>query len=109
MAGRRPGPVPRLHARRVVTNPGRSGNPPASGATLRLARRFRCGAGAVEQLDDAAFGGVRDGIGDIAPGTVERPLRHVVLLRDGADLAAVRAVQMPDDLDVLLSGLACQI
>ena len=45
-----------------------------------------------------------DHVGNIAPRAVEQTGGNIVLLPDGADLTAIFAAQMPDDLDVLLAG-----
>ena len=65
--------------------------------------RLRCAAG--DELHDAVLRRDGDHVGDIAPGAVEHAGRDVVFLSDRADLDAVLAAQMPDDLDVLLARL----
>src|SRR5712691_5313647 len=67
--------------------------------------RFRLGRAAGDELHQPVAGGDRDAVGEIAPGPVQNPTRHVVFLADRADLGAPGAPDMPEDPDVLLVGL----
>src|SRR6266478_9400614 len=67
--------------------------------------RFRLGRAAGDELHQPIAGGDRDAIGEIAPGPVQDPARHVVFLTDRADFGATGAADTPQDLDVLLVRL----
>src|SRR5690242_14562571 len=67
--------------------------------------RFRRRRAAGDELNQPVAGGERDAVGDIAPGPVDEPARHVVFHADIADFGAVGTPDAPDDLDVLLVGL----
>jgi len=58
-----------------------------------------------DQLHDAVLRRDGDHVGDITPRTIEQASRDVIFLADGADLAAILAADIPDDLDVLLTRL----
>src|SRR5947209_13639731 len=67
--------------------------------------RLRLWRAAGDELHQPVAGGDRDAIGEIAPGPVQDPARHVVFLTDRADFGATSAADAPEDLDVLLLRL----
>src|SRR5947207_1042586 len=71
------------------------------GYRSRLAGGRQGAAG--NQLHDTVLRRDGDHVGDITPRTIEQAGRDVILLPHGADLAAILAAHVPDDLDVLLT------
>src|SRR5688572_3893250 len=72
----------------------------------KLAKRslWMRSAGLGQELDDAVGGGARGGVGNGAPGAVERALGDRVLLRHRAQALAVGVDDLPVDADVLLAA-----
>src|SRR5262245_9853764 len=73
--------------------------PVVSGLVYGLGRR--------QQLEDALHRGARGLVGDPSPGPVQRALGNIVLLRNGAELLALRILHDPFDLYGLFTITGC--